>query len=91
MPNRARCRTALEARTLNRAGGLSVLRGDLTQHLGYAHGEDKPAGQGNQRNGSTRKTVLTEDATVDVAIPRDCEGSFEPQLIPKHARRPAVA
>ena len=69
----------------------TVLRGDLTHHLGYAHGQEKPAGQRNQRNGSTQKTILIEDGALDVAIPRDREGSFEPQLIPTHARRPAVA
>ena len=38
-----------------------MLEGELTHHLGYAPGEDKPAGQANHRNGSTPKTVLTDD------------------------------
>lgn len=64
-----------------------VLAGELTHHLGYGRGEAKPAGQTNHRNGATPKTVLTDDGAVPVAIPRDREGSFTPQLIPKGARR----
>jgi transposase-like protein len=64
-----------------------VLRGELTHHLGYASGDPKPAGQTNHRNGSTPKTVLTEDGAIPLAIPRDRAGSFEPQLVPKNARR----
>jgi putative transposase len=64
-----------------------VLRGELTHHLGYASGEPKPAGQTNHRNGSTPKTVLTEDGAIPLAIPRDRAGSFVPQLVPKNARR----
>ena len=64
-----------------------VLRGELTHHLGYARGEAKPDGQANHRNGTTPKTVLTEDGAIPLAIPRDRAGSFEPRLIPKNARR----
>jgi len=64
-----------------------ILRGELSHHLGYKPGEEKPAGQSNHRNGATPKTVLTEDGPVSLAIPRDRAGSFEPLLIPKHARR----
>ena len=64
-----------------------ALAGELTHHLGYAPGEPKPETQPNHRNGSTPKTVLTEDGAIPVAIPRDRAGTFEPQLIPKNARR----
>ena len=64
-----------------------ILAGELTHHLGYAKGEAKPGTQENHRNGSTPKTVLTEDGAIPLAIPRDREGSFEPVLIPKNARR----
>src|SRR5215208_6002903 len=64
-----------------------ALAGELTHHLGYAVGEAKPKDQPNHRNGSTPKTVLTEDGAIPVAIPRDRAGTFEPQLIPKNARR----
>jgi putative transposase len=64
-----------------------ILSGELTHHLGYAKGEAKPGGQENYRNGSTPKTVLTEDGAVPLAIPRDRDGTFVPVLVPKNARR----
>ena len=64
-----------------------ALGGELSHHLGYAPGGDKPAEVDNHRNGSTGKTVLTEDGPLRIEVPRDREGSFEPLLIPKHERR----
>jgi len=64
-----------------------ALAGELTHHLGYGPGEAKPTDQPNHRNGTTPKTVLTEDDAIPVAIPRDRAGTFAPQLIPKNARR----
>jgi len=64
-----------------------VLAGELTHHLGYAPGEAKPPGQPNHRNGTTPKTVLTEDGAIPLAIPRDRAGTFEPKLVPKTVRR----
>lgn len=64
-----------------------ALAGELTHHLGYPKGTVKPDGQANHRNGTTPKTVLSEDGPVPLAIPRDRLGTFEPQLIAKHARR----
>lgn len=60
---------------------------ELSHHLGYRPGEVKPAGQGNQRNGTSAKTVLTDDGPVRIEVPRDREGSYAPILIPKHERR----
>lgn len=64
-----------------------ALGAELSHHLGYRSGENKPEGASNHRNGATAKTVLTEDGPVRVEVPRDREGSFEPLLIPKHERR----
>ena len=64
-----------------------MLNAELTHHLGYERGEAKPVGQPNHRNGSTPKTVLTDDDTLHLAIPRDRTGTFEPQVVPKNARR----
>src|SRR5688572_8723219 len=64
-----------------------MLGGEMTHHLGYQPGGSKPAETTNHRNGSSGKTVLTDDGPLDLAMPRDREGTFEPQLIPKHARR----
>jgi transposase-like protein len=64
-----------------------ALGAELTHHLGYAPGAAKPGDSSNHRNGTSEKTVLTDDGTVDIAVPRDRAGTFEPQLIPKHERR----
>ena len=60
---------------------------EMSHHLGYKPGEDKPAGQANERNGASGKTVLTDSGAMRIAVPRDRAGSFEPILIPKHERR----
>jgi len=64
-----------------------MLGAELTHHLGYAPGQDKPADQPNHRNGTTPKTVLTDDGALPLAIPRDRAGTFAPQLVPKGVRR----
>jgi putative transposase len=64
-----------------------ALVGELSHHLGYPGGADKPEEATNYRNGRSAKTVLTEDGPLRVGIPRDRDGSFEPILIPKHERR----
>jgi transposase-like protein len=63
------------------------LNAELTHHLGYAPGADRPEATTNQRNGVTAKTVLTGDGKLRIETPRDRDGSFEPLLLPKHARR----
>jgi len=64
-----------------------ILGAELSHHLGYLPGAEKPSEVGNHRNGATGKTVLTEDGPLRIDIPRDRQGSFEPLLIPKHERR----
>jgi putative transposase len=59
----------------------------MAEHLGYKHGEPKPGGQTNQRNGTSGKTVLTDDGPVDIDVPRDRDGSYEPLIVGKHERR----
>lgn len=64
-----------------------ILSGELTHHLGYGRGAEKPARVSYHRNGSIPKTVLSEDGLIPLAIPRDRDDFFSPQLIPKNARR----
>ena len=64
-----------------------MLGGELSHHLGYAPGGTRPDDTTNHRNGTSAKTVLTDDGPVDLAVPRDRTGTFEPVLVPKHARR----
>ncbi|MDR8881918.1 hypothetical protein FEP63_02366 [Burkholderia multivorans] len=64
-----------------------ALGGELTHHLGYEKGEAKPVGRTNHRNGTSRKRIATDDDLLDVEIPRDREGTFDPVLIAKGERR----
>ena len=64
-----------------------ALGAELSHHLGYAAGATKPEAASNHRNGSSAKTVLTDDGALRIEVPRDRDGSFEPLLIPKHERR----
>lgn len=64
-----------------------ALGAELSHHLGYPPGADKPTDTGNHRNGASGKTVLTDDGPLRIEVPRDRAGSFEPVLIPKHERR----
>ena len=64
-----------------------ALGAELGHHLGYPSGADKPETSANQRNGTSGKTVLTDDGPLRIDVPRDRDGSFEPLLIAKHERR----
>ena len=64
-----------------------ALGAEMSHHLGYSPGAAKPSEVTNHRNGHSGKTVLTGDAALRIDVPRDREGSFEPQLIGKHERR----
>jgi len=63
----------------------TALEAEITEHLGHErHG---PAESGNVRNGTRSKTVFTEVGPVEIDVPRDREGSFEPQIVKKRQRR----
>jgi transposase-like protein len=64
-----------------------ALGAEMSHHLGYAPGGAKPEDLTNHRNGSSGKTVLTDDGPLRIEVPRDRKGAFEPQLIGKHERR----
>ena len=64
-----------------------ALKTELTVELGYEEGDPAGRGSGNSRNGSYPKTVLTDIGAVDIDVPRDRNGTFEPQLIPKGSSR----
>jgi putative transposase len=67
----------------------TALDAEMAEHLGYEKGDPAGRGQGNHRNGSSPKTVHTEVGPVQVQVPRDRAGGFEPKIVPKHARRVA--
>src|SRR5450631_3236497 len=60
---------------------------ELTDHLGYEHGQAPPGGTDNMRNGATPKTLITEHGRVGIDAARDRDGSFEPQIVKKRQRR----
>jgi putative transposase len=60
---------------------------ELTDHVGYDRGDPAGRGSGNSRNGTTPKRVLTELGAVDLDVPRDRNGTFEPLIVPKGATR----
>jgi transposase-like protein len=66
----------------------TALNQELTEHLGHErHGRPDPD-SGNIRNGTRAKTVLTESTgQVQVDVPRDRDGTFEPQIVRKRQRR----
>jgi putative transposase len=64
--------------------GLEV---ELAEHLGYERHAVEGRGSGNSRNGSYPKTVTTEIGEIELAVPRDRSGTFEPATVPKHQRR----
>jgi transposase-like protein len=63
-----------------------TMEAELIEHLGYAkHNQDKKPGE-NRRNGKTGKTLRTGQGPMEIEAPRDREGGFEPQIVPKHQR-----
>jgi transposase-like protein len=65
----------------------SALEGEITDHLGYDKHDPAGRGAGNSRNGSRAKTVLTDVGPVEISVPRDRDGSFEPRIVRKRQRR----
>jgi transposase-like protein len=77
----------LTVRRFKKAVIERALGGELTHHLGYPPGGTKPDATTNHRNGTSEKTVLTDDGPLTLDVPRDRESSFEPRLVAKHDRR----
>ena len=72
----------LKKRLLERALGA-----ELSEHLGYEKGDPTGRGTGNSRNGHSSKTVIGDDGAIEIAVPRDRNGSFEPQIVAKGQTR----
>jgi putative transposase len=72
----------LKKRLLERALGA-----ELTEHLGYEKGDPAGRGSGNSRNGYSNKTVIGDDGPIELAVPRDRNSSFEPQIVAKGQTR----
>ncbi len=63
-----------------------ALEAEMSEHLGYESKEEPPAEQINRRNGHRTKKVRSDHGEMEVHVPRDREGSFEPKLVGKHER-----
>jgi putative transposase len=64
-----------------------AMNAELTHHLGYEKHEPEGRGSGNNRNGKSHKQVQGDFGSVEIAVPRDRNGSFAPKILPKHERR----
>lgn len=71
--------------SLQKALYEAILRGEMTDHLGYD--KNHPSDNPNSRNGYGKKTVKTGEHQLEIATPRDRDGSFEPQIIGKRQTR----
>ena len=72
----------LTGRILQRA-----LEAEMTEHLGYEKNSTAGDNSGNSRNGHTEKTVLLENQSATIEVPRDRNSTFEPVIVPKHEKR----
>jgi putative transposase len=64
-----------------------ALDGELTTHLGYEKGSVDGKNTGNSRNGKSSKSIISSNGQMDIEVPRDRNGDFDPQLIKKRQRR----
>jgi len=78
-------------RQLKKALLERALGAELTRHLGYEKGDPAGRGSGNNRKGTYPKTVLTEEDAMELEVPRDRNGSFELQIVPKGETRPTAS
>ena len=73
---------ALKKRALER-----ILKAEMEEHLGYEKHASEGYDGGNSRNGYTPKRVITDDGDIELRVPRDRDGSFEPKVVEKGQRR----
>ena len=64
----------------------AMLQGEMESHLGYEKNDREAKGTANRRNGYTNKTVKSSMGDIAIRTPRDRDGSFEPQIIPKRTK-----
>ena len=65
----------------------TALEAEMSEHLGYDKHNPVGRNRGNSRNGTRTKTVLTEIGPVQIEVPRDRDGSFNPVIVRKRQRR----
>jgi len=63
-----------------------MLEAEMDVHLGYSKGEKPPTNSDNTRNGYSSKTVRSELGPVEINVPRDRKGEYNPKIVPKYSR-----
>ncbi len=63
-----------------------MLDAELTEHLGYEKYSPEGKNSGNSRNGKTRKTLKNDNGEIDITVPRDRNGDFDPIIVKKYER-----
>jgi len=63
-----------------------AMQAEMTDQLGYDKNEQGEKPSSNRRNGSSKKTLRSDQGPLAIEVPRDREGEFEPEIIPKHQR-----
>ncbi|MGI6452214.1 MAG: IS256 family transposase [Syntrophomonadaceae bacterium] len=64
----------------------TMLQAELEADLGYAKNDSENKATDNSRNGSSPKTLRSEYGPIDIDVPRDRKGEFEPKIVPKYKR-----
>lgn len=64
----------------------AMLKGEMNNHLGYNTNDKSPKETDNRRNGYGKKTLRTTKGEIEIEVPRDRDGSFEPTIIPKRQK-----
>ena len=68
-----------------------MLEAEMDEHLGYEKHEISGNNSGNRRNGYGKKTIKSEWGENEIAVPRDRNGTFEPQVIEKRQPEPTTS
>jgi len=63
-----------------------ILEAELSEHLGYEKYSPTGKNTGNSRNGKTCKTIRNDNGEIDITVPRDRNGSFDPVIVKKYER-----
>ena len=75
------------SRALKKMTVEAALGAEMEAHLGYAKHDPSGRGSGNSRNGTSSKRLTGDHGSVEIAVPRDRNGSYEPQLVKKGQSR----
>jgi transposase-like protein len=72
---------------LTKAPVEPTMETELTEHLGYEKHDQGEKPQTNRHNGKSVNALRSDHGPLDIEVPRDREGAFEPQMVPKHQRK----